>query len=128
MANINKINIDGVGYTIGQIFTGIKMVLVWTNTNTKVGVESLTVNVNLSPYNFIIVEYYWDNTANPPCILGNPSPVGKPGLLYALSADAYTVSRMYTTSTNQVIFQNGFMNRALNKDAAIPNKIYGITI
>lgn len=129
MTNISKINVDGTNYTIGQeSTTGVKMVLLWTNSNVKAGVETLTVNINLAPYAYVCVEYYWDNSANPPILLGNPSPVGKPGLLSALSADAYTVSRGYITSTSQVVFNTGYMNGSPSGTAAIPYKIYGMNI
>lgn len=116
--------LDGstLNFSGGPKETGL--VLLWTNPNPTSDFTSQTVPVDLSPYDFAVVECYFDKSSSPPYdALCNPIQVGNRGILMLALLDGTGVMARACTVTEAGV---NFSASQQGDKYVIPYKIFGL--
>lgn len=110
---------------LGKI-PNLEKTLLWTNPNPEQSMGTLNINLDLSNYNYIEIEYYTDTTMGSTCF--TKGKIGKSMNLLSFSGSLlkYYVRTCTITSSQIQIQRNADPGVQYEDTKNIPYKIYGI--
>lgn len=120
MSSTDKSKLNNLPTTFGT--------LLWSNSNTSVVFSPQTVSIDLSSYNFVLIYYNFDkdNGWGHSMIIpkGSYNVILGPAMLdYATTT---RIRRITSVTNSGIVFSDGYVGTAINQNACIPSKIYGI--
>ena len=123
-SNLGGVKIgDGISVdATGTISAGVKVELVWTNEDTTLPFASQTVNMDLSPYALVLVEFKHDANQSTYSATSISPILGH--TIRATSTGGYR--RTYTARTTNIYFGVGASDNGTDNEVMVPYRVYGI--
>lgn len=112
------INVDATG----TISAGVKVDLLWTNADTTQAFASQTINLDMSSYVLVLLEFKLDANQNTYSTSAISTIAGH--TIRATSTDGYR--RTFTARSTNMFFGIGLDSNGTNNEVMVPYRIYGI--